>query len=118
MKAGQPKRLFRARRSAPPDPVAALAAIAESGGRCTMENGEVIPRLIPRREYDDHMDFDREVCAAGVTDFLRPAMPSDFPSAMASESPHVPRDSHVRVRGRSRLRVREFIAYFPLGSLN
>jgi hypothetical protein len=42
-------------------------------------DGEWIPVIEPLRAYDDHMEFDRAICAAGVKRFMRRTMPSDQP---------------------------------------
>lgn len=40
------------------------------------------PVVEPLRAWDHHMDFDREICAAGVKSFIRPIMESDQPECL------------------------------------
>ncbi len=59
----------------------ALNAIAVQSGFTVFIDGESFPLIKPKADYqaaDYHfMDFDREVCAAGMKAFVRPWMPSD-----------------------------------------
>ena len=38
----------------------------------------LVPSAVPLREYEDITDFDKQICAAGVKDFIRPAVLDDL----------------------------------------
>jgi hypothetical protein len=44
----------------------------------------------PLRPYEDNMDFDREVCKAGLKRFVRRPMESDYPGHGTPLNPEVP----------------------------
>jgi hypothetical protein len=56
----------------------ALAAISDLLGLVDLD-GEPLPLVEPLRPYDDHTDFDRAVCKAGIKAFVRRTMESDQP---------------------------------------
>ena len=40
-------------------------------------NGVAVPLIEPVRWFDDHLEFDRLVCACGLTEFCRPLFASE-----------------------------------------
>src|SRR4051812_8356565 len=74
------------------------------GARATSRStASVVPLGDPDELTDGHMEFDREVCAAGIKDFVRPMLFSDQPRPDFAISGELPPDfrlesTHVRVR--------------------
>lgn len=64
--------------------VGTLNRISEHLGTVNF-SGELLPLCRPSGVWEDPTEFDREVCAAGVTKFLRPVLPGDFPAEVAAE---------------------------------
>jgi hypothetical protein len=62
----------------------ALMAISRCVGRARID-GVVRILISPIERYDDHGDFDAAVCRAGLTAYVRPAMPSDWRGGIASD---------------------------------
>jgi hypothetical protein len=57
----------------------ALDALSECGGFVLIE-GRRLPLVRPIDPDADQMTFDRGICAAGLTEFVRPLMPEDVPA--------------------------------------
>jgi hypothetical protein len=56
--------------------------------------GMSLPIVEPLRCVEDHMEFDRQICAAGLKRFVRRILPSDLPAIAPGVDDHV---SHVLV---------------------
>jgi hypothetical protein len=101
----------------------ALDRISTFGGIMRVED-EDLPIVLPRAEGDDHAEFDRRVCAAGLKAFVRPAWESDR-ARIRELADHLDEPamrthpSHVLIRELSPgVRTRLPVQYFPEGSLN
>jgi hypothetical protein len=76
----------------------AFLRIARPGGVANIE-GERVPVVLPLEDLEDHTEFDRQICAAGLKRFLRPLAPSDQPDPAGVYGPEAPRftGSHILV---------------------
>jgi hypothetical protein len=69
--------------------IPALARISRLAG-VVQSGGEILLVIEPARPFDDHMEFDRVICAAGVKAFVRRTMESDQPGSGTPLDPSVP----------------------------
>jgi hypothetical protein len=65
---------------------AALDKLSRPGGMVRLAGGRALPLVLPRDGDADFMDFDRAVCAAGLTHYLRPTLPDDLPAGAPASS--------------------------------
>jgi hypothetical protein len=80
-------------RSAGLDPMSldidALIAISRVEGVVAFDDGALLV-IVPVGAHDDHSEFDRAICRAGVREFVRRTMPSDRPGIGIPLDPSVP----------------------------
>jgi hypothetical protein len=78
------RRRERRRGGRPPEglDLTALDGIARFAGWILIQKRRV-PFVKPIDAAQDQMDFDRTLCAAGVTEFVRAAMPGEVPDELA-----------------------------------
>jgi hypothetical protein len=79
--------------------------------RQVYSDGEYLLYLVPRRPWRDHMEFDRAICEAGLKDFLRPVMASDYPNPARRRPPCLAGVPFPEIPARiNTLRIREIAA--------
>ncbi len=74
-------------------------------------DGEQVTWIEPLRKYDDCMEFDRAVCAAGLKRYARRGMPSDVPDRPDLKIPEMLIVEEIKPGIRGKCQVSGFVPF-------